>query len=103
MPFRSIFIRKSIIRKKDCKSWRRNCKSWLWFFNLKRALIPPHPLAIFEIQEEYYENKPRFNGVYSRDNLTKIIKNRAYVTNLDELADVGIHWIALQVKNNKVI
>ena len=24
------------------KSWRRNCKSWLWFFNQKKALIPPH-------------------------------------------------------------
>ena len=28
----------------------------------KKALIPPHPLANFEIKE-YYENDPRFNGV----------------------------------------
>ena len=34
----------------------------------KKSLIPPHPLAIFEI-EDYYENEPIFNGVYSRDNL----------------------------------
>ena len=53
--------------------------------------------------KEYYENKPRFNGVYSRDNLPKIIKNGAYVINLDEYADVGTHWIALDVKNNEVI
>ena len=31
-------------------------------------LIPFHPLTNFEISE-YYENEPRFNGVYSRDNL----------------------------------
>ena len=35
---------------------------------LKKALIPPHPLTNFEIKE-YYENEPRLNGVYSRDNL----------------------------------
>ena len=47
--------------------------------------------------------KPRFNGVYPRDSLPKIIKNGAYVINLDEYADVGTHWIALYVKNNEVI
>ena len=31
----------------------------------------PHPLTYFEIQK-YYENKPKFNGVYSRKNLSKI-------------------------------
>ena len=31
-------------------------------------LIPPHPLTNFEIQK-YYQNEPRFNGVFSRDNL----------------------------------
>ena len=30
--------------------------------------MPPHPLTNFETQK-YYENEPRFNGVYSRDNL----------------------------------
>ena len=30
----------------------------------------PHPLTNFEIQK-YYQSKPRFNGVYSRNNLTK--------------------------------
>ena len=49
------------------------------------------------------ENKPRFNGVNSRDYLPKTIKNRAYVTNLDEYADVGTHWVALYVKNIKLI
>ena len=40
----------------------------------KKALMPPHPLTNFEIKK-YYENEPRFNGVYSRDNLPKTIKN----------------------------
>ena len=32
--------------------------------------MPPHLLANSEIQK-YYQNEPRFNGVYSRDNLPK--------------------------------
>ena len=32
--------------------------------------MSPHPLANFEIQK-YYQNEPRFNGVYSRDTLTE--------------------------------
>ena len=42
----------------------------------------PHPLTIFEIQN-YYQNEPRFNGVYSRNNLPKT-KDGAYAINLDE-------------------
>ena len=68
----------------------------------KKALIPPHPLTNFEIKG-YYENEPRFDGVYSKDNLPKTRRNGAYVINLDEYADVGTHWIALYVKNNEVI
>ena len=67
----------------------------------KKALIPPHPLTNFEI-EEYYENEPRFNGVYSRDNLPKTIKNKAYIINTDEYADAGTHWVALYVKNDEI-
>ena len=46
-------------------------------------LIPPHPLKNLEIQK-YYQNEPRFNGVFSRNNLPKKIKDGAYVINLDE-------------------
>ena len=49
----------------------------------KKKLIPPHPLTSFEIKM-YYLNEPRFNGVYSRDNLLNKIKEGAYVINLDE-------------------
>ena len=60
--------------------------------------MPPHPLTNFEIQK-YYKNEPRFNGVYSRDNLPKI-KDGAYIINLDEYSDIGTHWVALYVQNN---
>ena len=46
----------------------------------------PHLLIKFKIQK-YYQSDPRFNGVYSRDNLTEI-KDRAYITNLDEYSDI---------------
>ena len=52
--------------------------------------MPPHPLTNFEIQK-YYQNEPRFNGVYSRNNLPKRIKDGTYVRNLDEYAHVGTH------------
>ena len=62
--------------------------------------MPPHPLTNFEIQK-YYQNEPRFNGVYSRDNLPKI-KDGAYVINLDEYSNIGTHWVALYIHNNDV-
>ena len=67
-----------------------------------RFLIPPHPLTNFEIQK-YYQNEPRFNGVFSRDNLPKKIKDGAYVINLDEYADVGRHWIALFCNRSEIV
>ena len=60
--------------------------------------MQPHPLINFEIQK-YYQNEPRFNGVYSRDNLPKL-KDGAYIINLDEYSDTGTHWVALH--NNDV-
>ena len=64
-------------------------------------MILPHPLTNFEIQK-YYENEPRFNGVISRDNLPKQIKDGAYVISLDEHKDTGTHWIALFCKKMKL-
>ena len=31
----------------------------------------PYPLTDFEIQK-FYENEPKLNGIYSRNNLSKI-------------------------------
>ena len=52
--------------------------------------MPPHPLTNFEIQK-YYQNEPTFNGVYSRNNSSKIIKDGAYMINLDEYESIGTH------------
>ena len=51
--------------------------------------------------QKCYQNEPRFNGIYSRDNLQKI-KDGAYIINLDECSDIGTHWVALYVQNNDV-
>ena len=65
-------------------------------------LLPFHPLTNIEISE-YYKNEPRFNGVYSRNNLPKTIKKGAYVINLDEYENTGTHWVALFVKTKEAI
>ena len=50
----------------------------------KKGLVPPRPLTKYE---------SRFNDVYSRDNLPKIIKNGACILNLDEYADIGLYTL----------
>ena len=62
--------------------------------------MPPHPLTNFEIQK-YYENEPKFTGVYWRNNLSKI-KDGAFILNLDEYESIGTHWIPLYVNDNNV-
>ena len=62
-------------------------------------LIPPHPWTNFEIQK--YQNEPRFNEVFSRDNLPYKIKDGAYVINLDEyerLVHIGLLYFGLKLK-----
>ena len=66
------------------------------------SLLPFHPLANIEINE-YYKNEPRFNDVYSRNNLPNKIKKGAYVINLDEYENTVTHWVALFVKTNEAI
>ena len=62
--------------------------------------MPPHSLTNFEIQK-YYQNEPRFSGVYTRNNLSEKRENGTYVINLDEHADVstiGLLYFVKQVK-----
>ena len=59
-----------------------------------------HTLTNFEIQK-YYGNEPKFNGVYSRNNLSKIIVG-AYIINLDQYESIGTHLIASYFNNNNV-
>ena len=65
-------------------------------------LMLPHPLTNFETQK-CYQNEPRFNGVFSRNNLPQKIKDGTCIINFDEYADVGTHWIALFCNRNKVV
>ena len=51
--------------------------------------MQPRSLKKFEIQK-YYQNEPKFNGVSSKNNLSKI-KDRTYMTNLDEYESIGAH------------
>ena len=62
--------------------------------------MPPHPLTNFEIQK-CYQNEPKFNSVYSRNNIPEI-KEGAYVINLDEFKSIGTPCAALHVTNNNV-
>ena len=62
--------------------------------------MPPNPLTNFEMKK-CYQNEPRFNGVFSRDNVPKI-KDGTYIINLDGYSDIGTHWLALYVHNNDV-
>ena len=60
----------------------------------------PDPLTNFE-KQKYFQKEPKFNGVYSTNNLPKI-KDGAYIINLDEYESIGTHWIALFVNDINV-
>ena len=62
---------------------------------LKCIFHAAYPLTSFEIQT-HYQKEPKFNGVYSRDNLPRT-KDGAYIINLDEYSDIRTHWVALYV------
>ena len=80
-------------------------QNWLYelvmdlIFDLPKKSSFPCSSIIEYCDKKYFQYEIRFNGVYSRDNLTKI-KDRAYVINLKEYSDIGTHWIALYVQNN---
>ena len=67
--------------------------------------MPPHLLTNFKIQK-YYQNEPRFNGVYSvydiPERSSTKIRDGAYVINLDEYSDTGTHQIDQYVQNNDI-
>ena len=80
----------------------RDFKGWFWstsYGNKKGKGI----VRTGAKKERYYQNKPRFNGVYSWNNLPKTIKDGTYVINLDEYADVGTHWIALFCNKSEIV
>ena len=87
-------IRKCINRKMSNKNrWRSNKRG-------SKCLMSSHPLTYFEIQK-YHQNEPELNGVYSRNNLSKI-KDRTCIINHYEYKSVETHWIALYVNAENV-
>ena len=42
--------------------------------------------------QKYYQNEPKFNGIYSRNTLSKIMVG-AFVINVDEYTSIRMHWI----------
>ena len=65
-------------------------------------LMLPYPLTNFEL-EKCYQNEPRFNGIFSKNNLSLKIKDGPYVINLHEYADVDTHWIVLFCNRNEIV
>ena len=49
--------------------------------------------------QKYYQNEPRFKGVYSGNYLPKI-KRGVNVINLDEYKSIGTLWEALYVSSD---
>ena len=61
------------------------------------VLIPSYSLTNIEIQKDY-QNKPKFNGVYSRDNLPDKTKDEAYVIDLQKNSDTETLWLFVCIK-----
>ena len=67
---------------------------------LNFILTTPATLTNFKIRK--YQNEPRFNGVYSRNNLPKI-NDGAFVINLDEYESIrGTCWIVSHVIGHNI-
>ena len=56
-------------------------------------LVPLHPLNNIEITI-YFKYEPRFNCVFSRNNLPGI-KDRVYIASLGDKNSKGKHWVSL--------
>ena len=51
--------------------------------------------------QKFYQNEPKFNGVYSKNSLPKI-KDWAFVINLNGYKSIGTHWIDLNANDDNV-
>ena len=60
----------------------------------------PHPLTKIKIQKGH-RSEPKFNGVYSINNLPKI-KDGAYIINFGEYESAGTHCIDVYMNGDNV-
>ena len=65
---------------------------------LIKFILPLHSLSNIE----YFNYEPRFNSVFSRNNLLRL-KDRAYFINLDDKISEGTHWVSLFIDRNTVV
>ena len=63
--------------------------------------MPANPLTDFRIQK-YYQKELKFNGVYSSNDLFKIMDG-TNVINADEFKSTATDWVASYINDNKVI
>ena len=66
-----------------------------------KLLVPLHPWSDIEITN-YFNYEPRFNGVFSRNNLPRL-KDGMYVINLDDKDSKGTHWVPLFIERNLAV
>ena len=67
----------------------------------QRFLVPLQPLSNIKITK-HFSHKPRFNGIFSRNNLSRI-KDGPYVINLDDKNSKATHWVSLFINRNTVV
>ena len=58
-------------------------------------------VSSFKQCRDYYY-KPRFNGIFARNNLPRI-KDRAYVINLDDKNSKVTQWVSLFIDKNTAV
>ena len=62
-----------------------------------RILMPPHSFTNFKMRK-HFQNEPKFNGVYSGNNLS----NTTYRVYIKTLGSIGTHWIPLYENKKNV-
>ena len=66
-----------------------------------KLLVPLHPLNNIQITN-YFNDEPRCNGAFSRNNLPRI-KDGAYAINLHDKNSKGAHWVSLFIDRNTAV
>ena len=68
---------------------------WIKFFS------SAPPLKNIEITK-YFNYEPRFNGIFSKNNLPRI-KDGVYAINLNDKKHKGSHWVSLFIDKNTAV
>ena len=76
------------------------CKKTV-FFNFKKKKRYSETLSNIEIIK-YFNYEPRFNTVFTRDNLPRI-KDRTYDIDLDDKQSKAAHWVSLFIDRYTVV